>query len=66
MTNTELDNIYKANIAKSHYAGLRGVWDAGYNTALGLTAPAEATSEDPSDTIVAPNDTTDTLATPEA
>jgi hypothetical protein len=43
MTNTDLENLYKINVSESHAAGLRGVFDAGYNLALGLT---QATATD--------------------
>jgi len=59
MTDNELESVYKANIATSHFAGLRGVFDAGY--ALGAALPAQvAQTTDPSsaatvtDTTVAP------------
>jgi hypothetical protein len=29
MTDTDLDNLYKANLPESHPAALRGVFDAG-------------------------------------
>ncbi len=36
MTDSDLENLYKANVATSHFAGLRGVFDAGvaYGQAL--------------------------------
>lgn len=29
MTDTDLDNLYKMNLPESHFAGLRGIFDAG-------------------------------------
>lgn len=57
MTDQEIDNIYKANLPVSHYAALRGVWDAGYNTALNInvttTTPDQTTIQtNPVDTPV--------------
>lgn len=37
MTSNDLETLYKLNVSESHTAGLRGVFDAGYNLALGLT-----------------------------
>lgn len=50
MTDQDLEVIYKANVAESHAAGLRGVFDAGFNLALGQT---QATSADASINAVA-------------
>ena len=35
MTDTDLDNLYKQNLPTSHAAGLRGVFDAGAQSAAG-------------------------------
>jgi hypothetical protein len=37
MTDTDIENIYKANLGVSHYAGLRGVFDAGYAIGASIT-----------------------------
>ncbi|GAC1457370.1 MAG: hypothetical protein NVSMB70_01100 [Chamaesiphon sp.] len=42
MTDQDLDALYKANIGTSHYAAIRGVFNAGVNYDKGLTqAPAQ-------------------------
>ena len=50
MTDNDLDNIYKQNVGESHFAGLRGVFDAGYNFGAGVSV-AVAQQVDPSLTI---------------
>ena len=43
MTDNDLENLYKQNVAESHYAGLRGVFDAGY--ALGAATGVPTTDQ---------------------
>jgi hypothetical protein len=50
MSDNELELVYKINLTTSHFAGLRGVFDAGYAAGAGLTA-SQAQSADNS-TIV--------------
>jgi len=61
MNDTDLDNLYKQNVGESHYAGLRGVFDAGYALGAGSSV-AIAQNTDPSLTVnttqVAPLDPT--------
>ena len=40
MSDNDLENIYKSAISESHYAGLRAVFDAGWEGALGVVASA--------------------------
>ncbi len=61
MTDTELDKIYKANIDVSHYAALRGVWDAGYNSALQIMPTAS--TPDQTTTVTNQIDTPVTVTT---
>lgn len=57
LTDDQLDQLYKVNIPTSHYAGLRGVWDDGYQTALSTLSgdasqTASTTLDIPADTPV--------------
>lgn len=52
MTDSEIDNIYKANLPISHFAALRGVYDAGYFDAN--NANVDPGTGDPSMTASAP------------
>jgi len=63
MTDSDLDNLYKANIGVSHYAALRAVWDSGYNYANSIN-PAQQ-GIDPSQTATDATAVTDepTIAT---
>ena len=36
MTNDDLEAIYKSSLAVSHFAGLRAVYDAGYDTGASI------------------------------
>ena len=45
MTDQDLDNIFKNNIGTSQAAALRGVWDAGYNYAIGASAQFAQTQD---------------------
>ena len=45
MTDNELENLYKANINTSHFAGLRGVWDDGFAAGANLSASVAASSD---------------------
>jgi hypothetical protein len=59
MTDNELEVVYKANISESHYAGLRGVFDAGYALGAGLSAQVasvtdQSTASTVTDATVAP------------
>ena len=47
MTDNDLETMYKVNVGESHYAGLRGVFDAGYALGAGSTV-ATAQNSDPS------------------
>jgi hypothetical protein len=47
MNDTELENLYKLNTGESHYAGLRGVFDAGYALGAG-SSTLIAQNTDPS------------------
>ena len=47
MTDSDLENLYKANVSESHCAGLRGVFDAGYNLGAGNSL-AVSQNTDPS------------------
>ena len=47
MTDNELEQMYKDNISTSHFAGLRGIFDAGYAAGAGFTA-SQAQGADPS------------------
>ena len=40
MTDSDLENLYKTNVATSHFAGLRGVFDAGVSYGQGLSTPS--------------------------
>lgn len=54
MTDSDLDNLYKANLSESHAAGLRGVFDAGVAVGQGLgQAPAQDVSLTTSDATAA-------------
>lgn len=55
MTDTDLDNLYKVNLPISHYAGLRGVFDAAY--ALGANQTSPAPSADVSSSVQEPAST---------
>lgn len=46
MNDADIEAIYKANINESHFAGLRGVFDAGYQ--LGVAQAAQPATPDPS------------------
>jgi hypothetical protein len=52
MTDSDLDNIFKAGNNVSHAAGLRAVFDAGYD--LGSSVSLSASAGDPSSTISNP------------
>jgi hypothetical protein len=43
MTDQELGTLYKVNQDLSHSAGLRGVFDAGYNLGFGLSSVTAST-----------------------
>lgn len=45
MTDDDLERIYKANISTSHFAGLRGVFDAGYALGAGYSAQQAAVAD---------------------
>lgn len=63
MSDTDLDNLYKQNLPESHYAGLRGVFDAGVAYAQSLSAaPTNDVSLTVSDATVAPLDPVITTA----
>lgn len=56
MTDNDLENLYKTNLSESHFAGLRGVFDAGYAIGAGAqqtidqsqsASAATATTDDP-------------------
>jgi len=36
MTNEQLETIYKSSLAVSHFAGLRAVYDAGYDASANI------------------------------
>lgn len=36
MTDNDLETIYKSSLMVSHFAGLRAVYDAGYDAAAGV------------------------------
>ena len=62
MTDNDLENIYKAAVGVSHYAGLRAVYDAGYYQGAGSNLATNA--GDPSLSQVAPTtDASDTAIT---
>lgn len=50
MTDQDLETLYKQNINESHAAGLRGIFDAGYQLGLGVQ-PTAATPDE--STVVA-------------
>lgn len=59
MTDTDLENLYKQNLPESHYAALRGVFDAGVAYGQGLSqAPTQDVSLTLADATVAPLDPT--------
>lgn len=39
MSNDDIEKIYKQNVAESHFAGLRGVFDAGFALGAGTGVP---------------------------
>jgi len=41
MNDNDLEMIYKQNVAVSHFAGLRGLFDAGYAMGQGSGAPTQ-------------------------
>lgn len=51
MTDSDLDAVYKSGLPTSHFAGLRAVYDAGYDAAAGLNPVVsdadESTTEPP-------------------
>lgn len=56
MTDNDLEVLYKSSVALSHYAGLRAVWDAGYDTGANITV----TSNTPdASSMISSNTTTD-------
>lgn len=57
MTNQDLENVYKVNLPTSHFAGLRGVFDAGvaYGQGLVTAAAADVSLTAPATTVT--NDT---------
>jgi hypothetical protein len=53
MTDSDLEAIYKSSLPVSHFAGLRAVYDAGYDNAAGINpvvsaGDASATQDPPS------------------
>ena len=50
MTNDDLEKSYKANVAESHFAGLRGVFDAGFAMGAGRGIPTADQSQNQSGT----------------
>lgn len=61
MQDADLETIYKANIPVSHFAGLRGVYDAGFAAGASQQVNATPTAADASAAQVAP--TTDPSVT---
>ena len=52
MTDQDLINLYQKNLGESHYAGLRGIWDDGFNVGAGVSVQTAQTT-DPSLTVQA-------------
>jgi hypothetical protein len=52
MTDTDIDNVYKAQLGTSHYAALRAVFDAGFQA--GAAQAVTAATQDASLTQTAP------------
>jgi hypothetical protein len=52
MTDTDIENLYKSQLGESHFAGLRAVFDAGFQ--LGAAQPVTPLTTDASLTQAAP------------
>ena len=53
MTDTDIENVYKQNVSTSHFAGLRGVFDAGFALGAGSGVPTTDQSQTASATTAA-------------
>jgi hypothetical protein len=60
MTDSELDAIYKTTLGVSHFAGLRAVFDAGYNLGTAMVP----TTITPDETTVVTDTTAATYVDP--
>lgn len=45
MTNTDIDNIFKAALGDGHVAALRAVWNAGWYEAKAITPTASSADQ---------------------